>query len=152
MLYQSLQRRIVACESETRGYRPAKRIAVLIGAYCALLLAACYLTERAGIAITICPLKTFTGLPCPACGSTRAALALLEGNLHAAVLLNPLAVCLYLLAPVVGGFYLMKAKGAAREAVPASARRKPKSARILLWAFAAAAIGANWVYLLLAGR
>ncbi|MDR1859776.1 MAG: DUF2752 domain-containing protein, partial [Bacteroidales bacterium] len=41
---------------------------------------------------TLCLFKLVTHIPCPACGSTRAAQCLLHGNLHNALLINPLGV------------------------------------------------------------
>ena len=41
-------------------------------------------------ASSICILKITTGLPCPACGSTRSVLLLINGNLKAAFFMNPL--------------------------------------------------------------
>jgi Protein of unknown function (DUF2752) len=38
----------------------------------------------------LCPLHAVTGLPCPTCGSTRAASALVRGDLAAALTWNPL--------------------------------------------------------------
>lgn len=40
----------------------------------------------------MCPFKNMTGLPCPLCGGTRAAHALLHGELGRAIYLNPLAL------------------------------------------------------------
>jgi len=46
-----------------------------------------------------CPFRTFTGLSCPGCGTTRALHQLLHGNVLAALELNPLlALFLPLLA------------------------------------------------------
>jgi hypothetical protein len=39
----------------------------------------------------LCPTATFLGVPCPGCGLTRATLALLHGDLRAAVRLHPLS-------------------------------------------------------------
>jgi hypothetical protein len=39
-----------------------------------------------------CAFRAWTGFPCLTCGTTRTVQALLEGNLAAAILLNPLAV------------------------------------------------------------
>jgi len=47
--------------------------------------------------ITFCPLKTVTGIPCPACGSTRATSLLFHGNYWDAFLLNPLALVVNIL-------------------------------------------------------
>ena len=39
-----------------------------------------------------CPFKVLTGIPCPACGTTRASLELLQGEWKAALYTNPLVV------------------------------------------------------------
>ena len=41
---------------------------------------------------TICIFKNITGVPCPACGSTRATLQLFHGELWGSILINPLGV------------------------------------------------------------
>lgn len=45
-----------------------------------------------------CLFHTITGVPCPACGSTRAALTFLQGNYVEAFLINPLGLFTTLLA------------------------------------------------------
>jgi hypothetical protein len=42
-------------------------------------------------ALPLCPLANLTGWPCPSCGLTRAALALLRGDVAGALALHPLA-------------------------------------------------------------
>ena len=49
-----------------------------------------------------CLLRTATGVPCPTCGATRGTLALFEGRILDALLLNPLATVV-LASFVVGG-------------------------------------------------
>lgn len=51
-------------------------------------------------ASSICVLKITTGLPCPACGSTRSVLLIMNGNPQAAFFMNPLGFLytLFLLA------------------------------------------------------
>jgi 1,6-anhydro-N-acetylmuramate kinase len=44
--------------------------------------------------VPVCPFKRLTGLPCLSCGTTRAALALLRGDLAVAFHFNPLATAL----------------------------------------------------------
>lgn len=41
---------------------------------------------------TFCIFKNLTGFPCPACGSTRATVALLHGNFLESIQINPLAI------------------------------------------------------------
>lgn len=42
----------------------------------------------------VCLIKSTTGVPCPSCGSTRALMALGQGKLREAILINPLALLL----------------------------------------------------------
>ena len=49
-----------------------------------------------------CPFRSLTGIPCPTCGATHVALALLNGDLRAALGANPLAA-LAAVAFIVGG-------------------------------------------------
>jgi Protein of unknown function (DUF2752) len=49
----------------------------------------------------LCPLASSFGVPCPGCGLTRATLALLHGNVRAALHFHPLV---FLLAPLFIGF------------------------------------------------
>lgn len=44
----------------------------------------------------ICMLKHTTGIPCPSCGSTRAVLSILNGDLLQALYWNPLGFILFL--------------------------------------------------------
>ncbi len=43
-------------------------------------------------AYTFCLFKTTTHIPCPACGSTRATIQLLHGNVVTSLLINPLGL------------------------------------------------------------
>ncbi|MDX2002835.1 MAG: DUF2752 domain-containing protein [Chitinophagales bacterium] len=59
---------------------------------------------------TICFIKNVTGFPCPACGSTRSAVAILHGNLLEAFFINPLGyvvVCFLFIAPIGLAFDLL---------------------------------------------
>ena len=120
---------------------PAGKVVFPLAGYCGLLLLVCYATTRLGLAFTICPLKNFTGLPCPFCGGTRAALALLGGHWRAAFLLNPLAAAFCLITPpaLAVEYWL-------------STRRVRLNLPKLLWLPAAALVLLNWAYLIYAGR
>jgi len=50
-----------------------------------------------------CPFRALTGLPCLSCGTTRAAVALLHGDIVRALAINPLAT-LAGIAFIAGGF------------------------------------------------
>ena len=43
----------------------------------------------------VCLFKYFTKLPCPSCGSTRSMVALLNGHIAEALLINPLGIVLF---------------------------------------------------------
>ena len=88
-----------------------------------------------------CPLHAWTGLPCPGCGSTRAVLAFLHGDVLGAVVWNPLAG----LAIAVGGAACALAPVwvAAGWPVPALDAVLPSRTRLAL----AAALVLNWAYL-----
>jgi len=53
--------------------------------------------------VPLCPLAGSFGIPCPGCGLTRATLALLRGDLHAALHFHPLV---FILTPLFVGFML----------------------------------------------
>lgn len=54
-----------------------------------LLLAAAYLAATGLSGIPVCPLVLMTGLPCPGCGMTRAALLFLTGHWRQAFAMHP---------------------------------------------------------------
>lgn len=114
----------------------------LTGLYFGVCLLGSYLSQRLGVSFTICALKRFTGLPCPLCGGTRAALALLQGHLAQAIELNPLTVALYLLGPLALGLLY----GPLRRCQPRLWRSK------LLWVAVGLIVVANWCYLIRVGR
>lgn len=54
------------------------------------------------LGITLCPLRRYTGIPCFTCGSTRAILALVSGDITTAFLTQPLVISLVcMLAPIL---------------------------------------------------
>jgi hypothetical protein len=50
---------------------------------------------------SFCPFKVATGLPCPGCGMTRSAVALLHGDFGASLYYHPLGVVIVLAAVAV---------------------------------------------------
>jgi len=69
----------------------------------------------------LCPLASTFGVPCPGCGLTRATLALLHGNVRAALHFHPLV---FLLAPLFIGFMGSAALELLRD--PNAPRRQPR--------------------------
>lgn len=45
--------------------------------------------------VTVCLIKQVSGLPCPSCGSTRAILLLLKGDITASIQTNPLGIFVF---------------------------------------------------------
>lgn len=65
--------------------------AALLG-LCAAAAVLWLIADQMPLLPTICPVRRLTGLYCPGCGSTRAAAAVLHGDLLAALDYNPLAM------------------------------------------------------------
>ena len=105
--------------------------------------------ERAGVGFPtpLCPLHALSGIPCPTCGTTRAATALLHGDFKTPFLLNPLMAgslmasglyVVYAAVVVIGQLPRVRI-----ESITLSEARMIRVLAILL-------IAANWLYLLLA--
>lgn len=95
----------------------------------------------------ICTFKALTGLPCPTCGSTRAAAHLARLDLAGGLAMNPLFVAgAALLAAwgLVDLLLLPRGRAVALEVSPGLAR--------VLRVAAVAAIVANWAYLIATGQ
>jgi hypothetical protein len=92
-----------------------------------------------------CPLRMLTGVPCPTCGSTRAGLALVRGDIPGALHFNPL-VTVAGIAFLLGGVLAPIWVGLGRK-LPDLPDRWPLGLRIAV----PAAIVANWIWLLASG-
>ena len=90
-------------------------------------------------------MKAFTGLPCPACGSGRASVALSGLDLPAAFAWNPLFT-LAAAAFVVGGLVALGLALAGRGVHEPRTLSLPARAALLL------AVAASWAWLLVDGR
>ena len=88
----------------------------------------------------LCLFHRATGHPCPTCGVTRAGVALLHGRVQSALTFNPLFTLAVLAATPFA--ILHYAFGLALDI------RLGRRARRRLWALLAAALLANWLWLL----
>lgn len=129
-------------------WQVAKRAGLLAAAALALILLAGVIQHRA-IALPPCGLKTLSGLPCPACGSTRAFAALATGDVGHAFVLNPLAVASVF---VIGLAALLTCLDAALVAGRGARRISGAlTPRVLGWGTGMLVV-ANWAYLIVEGR
>lgn len=90
-----------------------------------------------------CALRTLTGVPCPTCGTTHAAVALLEGRLAEALHANPLAAlagAAFLVGGVVAPLWI-----ALRLPVPVVPMPLPGWVRVT----ALVAIVAGWIWVMI---
>lgn len=93
-----------------------------------------------------CPFRALTGIPCPTCGTTHAAVALLQGRFGAALAANPLATVAGI-AFVAGGV-LAPVWAAARWPVPEMPAPLPRWTRAAI----VAVLLAGWAYVIAASR
>lgn len=123
-----------------------ERLVLVFGAASAFWGLLLLMAHHFGVVAHVCLWKRVTGLPCAGCGGTRAADALLHGDLVAAFVMNPAVsagILLFaLLAAYACGVLLFRLKPLR----PALLRGQGWRAAVL------ATLAANWIYLLLAGR
>lgn len=112
-------------------------------AFSALAGAEALLERHWGVEVATCMFKRLTGHPCPTCGATRGALALLAGHPWRAFLWNPLLMTAGLL--VAAWFAFRAATGLAPRF------EWTRKERTLALCGLAAAVLANWIYLILMG-
>jgi hypothetical protein len=92
-----------------------------------------------------CVFRSITGIPCPGCGSTRAASAMLQGDLAASLVSNPLAAS--------AGLVFVVGAPLAALWVLARGPMVDISGTIPVWGrwLIAVVLLVNWIYLIAAG-
>jgi Protein of unknown function (DUF2752) len=123
----------------------SRQLALLWGAVASLLLAVSPWAAFAGDALWECTFKSWTGIPCPTCGTARAALALARFDVLEALGRYPLPTLAWTFL-LVGGLYAgaMALSGRTPRAIPKS---------LPVWARAGlvAAVLTNWMYSIATG-
>ena len=92
-----------------------------------------------------CPVKSISGLPCPTCGATRAAVALADFDPWTALGLNPLVAIVWI-GLVLGGLAALAWVVNGRP-LPGLPRKLSPQQRLA----AVAMLAINWVYLVIVG-
>ena len=95
-----------------------------------------------------CPFRAVTGLPCPTCGLTRVAHWLMRGDVSSALAINPFDTLFLLIAvPLFALLWVANLTGWFTVRVSMS-----RVERRVAWTLLAAAVLANWAYVLLTSR
>lgn len=102
-----------------------------------------FLAKRTGTTGPSCLFKRVTTQPCPTCGSGRGSLALLHGDVGAALTFNPLYFALLGLA----GLLLVLRLVFARKIEVSMSQR----GRRVAWGFFLTLVAADWAYLIATG-
>ncbi len=122
------------------GWTPV--VAVVIFA-CAVLLVT-HFSEVTGRKFTLCLFKNLTGIPCPGCGGSRAAMDVLHGDWLGAIAMNPLLVATGLCLAVVMILRLAAGRKVVLELTRGQTAVVVSAAALLMLA--------NWAYLIACGR
>jgi len=124
---------------------PGRQLGLIWGGVATALVVAAPVGPHLAGALPGCLFRSIVGIPCPACGSTRAALALAGFDFPGAFAVSPLAAAAWV-ALVAGG---VAAGGAALAGVGVP----ELPARLPVWLRAAVVVAvlANWAYLIWSG-
>jgi hypothetical protein len=122
-----------------------RQVGLLWGAVAAVLIAASPWAAHFGDALWECTFKSWTGIPCPTCGTARAALALARFDVLGALGRYPL--------PTIAWLFLLGG-GLAAGGMALLGRTPPRiPGRLPVWARAGlvAAVLTNWLYSIATG-
>ena len=122
-----------------------RQLGLLWGGVATLLVIVSPMAGRLPTSLPACPIKSVTHLPCPTCGTTRAAVALSRLDLAAALTINPLAAVSWVLlvgGGLVAGLWVLTGRPIREPDWRLSVRAR--------W-FLVLVVVANWIYLIEAG-
>jgi len=118
--------------------------ALVVAVWCGLVLTGQVVQAVTGREVVLCWFHRVTGVACPTCGGTRMAAAIMSGDWATAAVMNPLLLVLLFWLFV---WATLRFTCGRRIAI----RLHPRWRRIG-WSLLAAALVANWLYLIAAGR
>ncbi|MCD6287838.1 MAG: DUF2752 domain-containing protein, partial [Candidatus Hydrogenedentes bacterium] len=102
-----------------------------------------------GSALPVCQFHALTGIPCPGCGDTRAAVLLSHGHLIESFFMNPMVA----LSAVLGGLFAIYSAIVLVFKLPRlRVRFTSKRESLVLWTILAVAALSDWIYLIVVGR
>ncbi len=111
-----------------------------------LIVTACVALAHA-FGVTLCPMKRLLGVPCPTCGTTRAFAELLRGDVLGAVARQPFVIsCSLLGLPVLFVIRIVFGRKKMADLLAAATHSA------FFWCLAAAAVLANWIYVIRHGN
>ena len=111
-----------------------------------VIIAACVALAHV-FGVTLCPMKRLLGVPCPTCGTTRAFAELLRGDVFGAFARQPLLMsCSLLGLPVLLAIRIVSGQKTMADLLAVVSRSA------VFWCLAAAAVLANWIYVILHGN
>ncbi len=110
----------------------------VVAAWLALIGIAEWRGHAAGAPATLCLFRRATGLPCPTCGTTRAVLCLLRGDVAGAAVQNPLMLAAGITTVILLGLRLLAGRGPELQLAPRW--------RVIPWAVVITMVGVNWAY------
>ncbi len=113
---------------------------VIVGVWLALLAGLVCLQRFAHTNVTTCQFHRATGLPCPTCGLTRGVLALLHGDVLAAIGYNPLFMSILVMTAI---WLIARLALGVTLRVQLTGREK-----VAAWVTLGVAIVVNWLYLI----
>lgn len=125
--------------------RAWREVRLLWGAVALGLLALAPFGAQVSSLLMACPFRTITGLPCPTCGITRAALALSQFDFAGALVRYPLMTLVWL--ALIGGGLLAGLSVLLRIEIPEPPRTLQNWQIVLLLG----ALLANWAYSIATG-
>ena len=110
------------------------------------IVAACVALAHA-FGVTLCPMKRLLGVPCPACGTTRAFAALLRGDVCGAFARQPLVMSCSLFGfPILLAIRIVSGRRRMAELLATVSRSA------VFWCLVAAVGLANWIYVIRHGN